>query len=135
MYSLFQKTLKDTKSDQRLKKSSSTNQLASSREMRLTKIATSTSPKLIESNPQSVMKTGVIPHFHPSTIEYREKPYKDNIYIRKYQKFRYKPEKLRISESAQDYKANHLETGKYFKLREDYLRESSRPFISSKRFE
>lgn len=34
-----------------------------------------------------------------------------------------------------DYKNSHLEPGKYFKLRDDYLRESSYPFISDHRFE
>jgi hypothetical protein len=51
MYSLFQKTMKDSKSQERLKKPKSINlQLASARQDRLNKLATSTSPNLLKSN-------------------------------------------------------------------------------------
>jgi outer membrane lipoprotein-sorting protein len=80
------------------------------------------------------MSSGVIPHFHPSTIEYRDKPYKDNIYLRKYFSFSYKPDKQRVTETEEAYKSSHLESEKYFKLRPDYLRESGYSFRPDNRF-
>lgn len=85
MYSLHQKNLQDSK--KKLKKERKTSQaltqkLASLREDRLINLAISTSPELIDRNIHSVMKTGVVPFTHSSAIEYREKPYKGNIYLR-----------------------------------------------------
>ena len=85
MFSLHQKNLqeKKLKSKKNLNRPSIlTQKLASNREDRLMNLAITTPPTLINCTFHSVMSTGVVPHTHSSAIEYREKPYTNNIYLR-----------------------------------------------------
>ncbi|OMJ68783.1 hypothetical protein SteCoe_33671 [Stentor coeruleus] len=75
--------------------------------------------KTVSPELEQIMKQGAVPLVVPSRHDFRHKGICQNIYVRKYMK-----QEEKISKNIEDYRSGHLESEKYFKLGEDWLRKT-----------
>jgi hypothetical protein len=110
-----------------------TNKLSESFHIRIQNFNRNLPPELEQGKYKIVMKAGTIPLFNPNNHAFRNKSIQPNIYIRRLFLLRYAKQSEKQLKNCQDYKETHLESEKYFKLDQYWLRKLKSPIPSTEK--